>query len=137
MYRRRRLRCVVSCTPLFSTTGWYSDNGQQGATLVDILVALAIAAIALTVMLSVLSIGVHSVASIQERATASALARSQIESIKSAPWPGPYSTIAAPSGYSISLEVGAGPVTGIQLVTVTVRRDQRAILSLQAYKGQR
>ena len=123
MNRRRRLPGVATV--------------EHGSTLVEVLVALAIAAIALTVFLAAIEAGLRGVASIQERTVATTVARSQMEAIKAAPWPGPYLPVSAPPGYVVGVSTGPGLVAGVQLVTVTVQRDGRSIMSLQGYKGQR
>lgn len=108
-----------------------------GSTLVEILVALAIVAVTLTVVVAMLQAAVGAVASVHEQTLAAALARSQMETIKSSPWPGPYPTVAAPAGYQVTAGVGPGPLSGLQIITVTVRRDGRSIVVVQGYKGQR
>jgi hypothetical protein len=84
-----------------------------------------------------LVMGVRTVASVNEQTIAATLVRSQLEAVKNAAWPGPYSPLAAPTGYTIQLSTAPGPIAGIQIVTVAVQRNGREILRAQGYKGQR
>ncbi len=109
--------------------------GERGSTLIEILVALGIIAVALTVFLAALQLGLRGVANVQEQTLAASLARSQMESVKAAPWPGPYPALAAPSGYTVTTTPESGPLPGLQLITVTVSRHGRPLLTIQGYKG--
>jgi len=129
MYRRRNGAYVAPPGP--------AVGGLEGSSLLEILVALGIVAIALTVFVSMLQLGVGSVASIQEQTMAALLARSQMETVKSAAWPGPYPSIAPPSGYTINVSSSPGPLADIQSITVRIQRDGRHILSVQGFKGHR
>ena len=113
------------------------DRDLAGSTLVEVLVALGIAAVALTLFVSILQLGVHSVATIQERVTATTLARSQMETVKLTPWPGPYPVISTPTGYTLTVAASSGPIGGIQMITVRVAHAGRDVLTLEGYKGQR
>jgi type II secretory pathway pseudopilin PulG len=137
MNRRRMKPHVVPSPPPSAATAEVGPHAERGSTLVEILIALGIMAVVLTVFVSILQLGVFSVGDIQERTTAMTLARSQIETIKSAPWPGPYPTLAAPTGYSVTTSVGAGPMPTIQVISVRIQHNGRDVLTTQAYKGQR
>ena len=104
---------------------------ERGAGLVEVLVAVAIMAIVLTIFLSALVTGGLGVRVVHERVTAENLARSQLEYIKDyEPYneitqttPGAYPTVTSiVSGYAIT--VTASPIAttnfDIQLITVTV-----------------
>jgi type II secretory pathway pseudopilin PulG len=110
---------------------------MAGSTLLEVLIALGIVAIALTFFVSILQLSVHSVTVVHEQTTAAILARSQMETIKSAAWPGPYSTISAPPGFTVLVASAPGPIAAIQVITVRVQADGRDILTVQGYKGQR
>jgi len=134
MNRRRSSACVVPDTAVAHLK---ASAMLPAATLTEILVALGVLAIALTVFVSVLQLGVHSAAAIHEQTTAARLARSQMEIIKNAAWPGPYPAVTSPPGYIVSVSLSQGPLTSLQLVQVRVQHDQRDVLTLQGYKGQR
>lgn len=147
MNRRRMKPHVVPVLPFAPTTaeigwhevGWHEVgwHEERGSTLIEILIALGIMGVVLTVFVSVLQLGVLSVSDVQERSTAMTLARSQMEIVKSAPWPGPYPALATPAGYTVSTSIGPGPMPTIQAITVAVRHNGRDILTTQVYKGQR
>jgi type II secretory pathway pseudopilin PulG len=131
MNRRTTHACVAAASRQ------QPGSDLPGATLLEALVALAIVTIALTVFVSMLQFGVHSVAGLHEQTLATALARSQMEAVKAAAWPGPYPPVAAPSGYTVSVANAAGPVAGVQLITVRVHHGGQTVLTLEGYKGQR
>jgi len=133
MNRRRSAACVAGDAPLAA----HPAGLAPAATLTEVLVALGIVAVAVTVIVSMLQLGVRSVAAVHEQATAAQLARSQMEIVKSSPWPGPYPAVAAPAGYNVAVTLADGPVPSIQLVTVRVHHGQRALLTLQGYRGKR
>lgn len=116
--------------------------GQRGFGLVETLVALAVTGSAVTAFVLALSTGSLAVNEQQGLTTVQRLAQSQLEYIKSYPYDagaGTYPAVAAPAGYDI--EVTVSPVSGgdaaIQAVTVTVRRDGVALLSVTDYKVER
>jgi Tfp pilus assembly protein PilV len=86
---------------------------ERGTGLVEILVTMAIAAIALTAFLLALSMGSFGVNTVRERVTAENLARTQLEIIKSSSYitgatPIAYTSqyaIATPPGYVIGVDV--------------------------------
>jgi type II secretory pathway pseudopilin PulG len=112
-------------------------NRESGATLVEILVAVAIIASALVIFVSALSTGAFAVRTSDRLTTATNLASVQLETIKAAPYsPGGYSAISAPAGYVIattSSEIGAG----LQQVTVTVSYQGDALVTISNYKVSR
>ncbi len=134
MNRRRTLPGVVTGRP---TRRASPPASQTGSTLVEVLVAVALAAVALTVFLTAIDAGIRGMASVQERTVAATLARSQMEIVKTAPWPGPYASVSAPPGYAVGAQAQPGIVAGVQLITISVQRDGRSVLTLQGYKGQR
>ena len=100
-------------------------SSDRGVSLVETLIAVAIAAIAITALLAALSTGSMAVQKSDGRTTAENLARAQMEYTKGLAYltaPASYATIAAPSGYSISADATSisGRDTDIQKITVTV-----------------
>jgi type II secretory pathway pseudopilin PulG len=112
-------------------------NRESGATLVEILVAVAIIASALVIFIAALSTGAFAVRTSDRLTTATNLAASQLETIKAALYnPGGYSTIAAPAGYTItttSSELGAG----LQQITVTVSFGGDQLVTVSNYRVNR
>jgi Tfp pilus assembly protein PilV len=136
MYRRTAPAHVVFDDPAQPAARAVGGN-LRGSTLLEVLVALGIVAVTLTVVVSMLVMGVRAVGNVDEQTVATTLARSQMESVKSAAWPGPYSPVAAPAGFTIQITTAPGPSASIQVVTVRVQRDGREILRVDGYKGQR
>ena len=100
-------------------------SSDRGVSLVETLIAVAIAAIAITALLAALSTGSMAVQKSDGRTTAENLARAQMEYTKGLAYltaPASYATLAAPSGYSISADATSisGRDTDIQKITVTV-----------------
>lgn len=121
---------------------------ERGAGLVEVLVAVAIMAIILTIFLSALSTGSLATRVVWERVTAENIARSQLEYIKdygtyntvTETTPGAYPTITSIApGYTIT--VTASPITAtnfdIQLITVTVFYDGEPTFTIEEYKVNR
>jgi len=112
----------------------------RGASLVEVLVAVAIIAIVITIFLSALSTGSLGVSVVHERVTAENIARSQLEYVKETDFiagtdhytptaishPGYGATISATTIY-----------TGLQLITVTIFHDGEAVLTIENYKMDR
>jgi len=122
--------------------------GERGDSLVEILVAVAIMAIVLTIFLSALSTGTLSTGVVHKRVTAENLARAQLEYIKDyEPYnevtqttPGAYPTVTSiVSGYAIT--VTASPITttsyDIQLITVTISHQSEPVFTIEDYKVDR
>ena len=130
---------------------------ERGVSLVEILVAVAIMAIVVTIFLAALSTGTLSVGVVRERVTAENLARSQLECIKGHPYitgaiPISYTTlcpVTAPSAYDIGLDisywysqtneftsVGAND-SGMQWITVTIFYNGEPTFTMEEYKVNR
>ncbi|MEA3397768.1 MAG: hypothetical protein U9R05_09940 [Chloroflexota bacterium] len=96
---------------------------QAGAGLVEVLVAVAIIAVALVIFVAALSTGAFAVRTSNRLTTATNLAASQLESIKADSYAdvvaGNYSHVAAPSGYTVAVITNTLN-TGLLQVTVTV-----------------
>jgi prepilin-type N-terminal cleavage/methylation domain-containing protein len=137
MNRRTKLPRVVCRIDFGRMLVATRARADRGSTLVEILVAMGIVAVALAVFISMLQTGVLTVGSVQDQTVASALARSQMEVVKSAAWPGPYPVVAIPPGYSVTVSSDPGPSPELQLVTVRVLRAGRTVVTLQGYKANR
>jgi type II secretory pathway pseudopilin PulG len=96
-------------------------KSEAGASLVEILVAIGILALALVVFIAGLSTGSFAVRASNRLTTANNLAAAQLETIKGAVYNagGAYPLVAAPPGYAISLSSSVIS-TGLQQMTVTV-----------------
>lgn len=116
---------------------------QRGISLVEVLVALAIAGGALVMFLSSLGAGSKAGVVVWERTVAEGLAQSQIEYVKGQSYivtPGAYDTVSPlPDGYAVLTETAllAGRDASIQKITVTVYRDGGLLLTRQALKVNR
>ena len=114
---------------------------ERGAGLVETLIAVAIAAIAITALLAALSTGSIAVQRSDKRVTAENLARAQMEYTKAQTYlaaPTAYTTIAAPNGYSILAKATSisGRDADIQKITVTVSYNDNT-LALEGFKVNR
>ncbi len=130
---------------------------EKGAGLVEVLVAVAIIVIVLTVFLSALSTGSLGVSVVHERVTAENLARSQLECIKNHR----YITGAIPISYTTActvMQLSTYPVdlsisywysptetftstapndSGMQWITVTVSHNGEQVFTIEEYKVDR
>jgi type II secretory pathway pseudopilin PulG len=115
---------------------------ERGAGLVEALVAVAIAGIALVVLLQALSVGSVAVVVAEERVTAENLARSQLEDVKRRPYlpaPASYPTVTPDAGYAVSAQatVLSGGDGDVQLITVLVTRAGATLMTVQGYRVNR
>ena len=116
---------------------------QEGISLVEVLVAVAITGSAIIMLLSSLSTGSKAVGILYERVIAEDLARSQLEYTKS------QSYLVAPASYAIitplphdfTVYANALAVTGrnnnIQKIVVTVYRNNKPLLVKEDFKVNR
>ncbi len=111
---------------------------ETGATLIEILVAVGIIATALVVLVLALSTGAKATRLAADISTATALAQSQMETIKAAPYnaAGTYPAIGTPAGFTVTIAVQELAV-GKQLITVTVRSQGQVLAQLSTYKVDR
>jgi len=131
---------------------------ERGSTLVGELIALAIVGTALVALLSGLSTSSLGVRMVERRVSAENVARSQMETIKAAPYQpapaaAPYPTVSVPSGYDVTIDVSywmtaTGTFTstppetdsGLQRIRVEVRstgEPDSLAFALEDYKGDR
>jgi len=125
------------------------NRGEAGDSLVEILVAVAIIATALTVLILSLSTGALGVHTVNQLTTATNLATAQLESIKAAEYvtgTAGYPAIPADT-YTISQDISywdgssftpvPGVDSGMQWVTVTVSYGGDALVVISNYKVNR
>jgi len=115
----------------------FADEG--GAGLVEVLVAVAIMAIVLTIFLSALSTGSFGVSAVRERVTAENIARSQLEYVKDSDFIAgtDHYTPTAISHLGYSAMISATTIyTGVQLITVTVYHNG-PVFTIEDYKVDR
>lgn len=128
-------------------------NNQKGMTLVEVLIALAILGATAVTFLSGLTGSLKGTMIAQEQTIAESLARSQLEAIKNADYntdkPTPtYQKITIPpekvtAGYDVIIAVklldpendSATDDDGLQKVTVTVKRGDKSLLTMENYKA--
>ncbi|MDO8692175.1 MAG: hypothetical protein Q7R39_19560 [Dehalococcoidia bacterium] len=115
---------------------------QEGLSLMEMVIGLAVLSIVLTSLMVALSAGTLATGVVNKRGTAQDMARSQMESVKNAPYasaPTSYPTITPSQGYTVTnvaMPLG-GSDQGIQWVTVTVYFAGNPIFTLEDYKGNR
>jgi type II secretory pathway pseudopilin PulG len=98
-----------------------NPKSEIGSSLVEILVAVSIVALALTLFVAGLSTGAFAVRASNRLTTANNLAAVQLETIKASSYitVGTYALVARPTGYDIL--ISSNVITpGLQQVTVTV-----------------
>lgn len=111
---------------------------ETGTTLIELLVAVGIMAASLVVLLLALSTAAQATRIAADMSMATALAQSQLETIKAAPYDanGAYPSISVPSGFVVDVEVSE-LASGKQLVTVSVRTQGRTLTQVSMYKVER
>ena len=120
---------------------------ESGATLVEVIVALAILGTIAVCFLSGLATTSKAAYIIDERATAESLAQSQMEWAQNASYSygaTVYSPMPIPGSkdyinYSVSITAAPlnSPDDGIQKITVTVVRSDEGVITLESYKVDR
>ena len=123
-------------------------SNEQGVTLIEILIAIFILGVVGVGFASSMGTGLMADKVADERTIAESLARTQLESIKRAPYNGtsPYGyakITGIPAGYDINIAVNlinpniagnSATDLGIQKIRVTVFRGSNQILQLETYK---
>ncbi len=125
-------------------------QGEKGFLLIETLVALAILGIIAVGLLSGLATAAKATFIIDERTTATSLAKSQMEYVKNQNYdninnPPQYDLLSdLPTSFSVTITAsrldpeGDGPDDdGIQSIVVTVIRGSRSIVTLESYKVDR
>ena len=108
--------------------------GQRGASLLEMLVALALLGTSGTASLKAMSTGELAVNTIAGQAISKSLASSQLEAIRRSDYQVIYPIVGeAPTGYSLSISA-VEIDSDLQKIEVTVLRDGQALLSLEDFK---
>jgi len=115
---------------------------EEGLTIVESLIAVAIVGVALVAFAVALSTGSLAVWESDQEVTVQSLARTQMEYIKGYPYDPDattYPTVNATDNYSISVAVTSVPDTdtNIQKVTANISRDGQVLLTVEDYKVNR
>jgi len=119
-------------------------HGQQGLTLIETVIALAILGTIAVIFLNGLTTTAEAAFTTDERATAESLAQSQMEWAQNASYTDnatQYSSAPIPSGsdytnYSVNITAESlhDPDNGIQKITVTITRSGEQVFTLEGYK---
>ena len=127
-----------------------AHNGEQGFTLIEMIIAMGIlAAVSVTFLLG-MSTSSRAVMVSQERVDVESLAKSQLEYVKSSaydevhdpPLYGIAPSLDIPQGYTVVPNAermdpkgdGTGNDDGIQKITVTINHDGETAFTLVGYK---
>ncbi|MDO8691952.1 MAG: prepilin-type N-terminal cleavage/methylation domain-containing protein [Dehalococcoidia bacterium] len=119
-------------------------KSEKGLSLIEVLIATAVLAFALTSLTLAASTGVLSAGKVTQRGTVLDVARAQMENVKgqpykpcaSAPCTSTYSTLTGTDPYTTSVSVST-VVTGLQTITVTVYSAGSPLFYLEDLKGDR
>ncbi len=124
-------------------------NKQAGYSLLETVVAIAIMGSVVVAVLAGLTTTSRVAPITDEQNTAQNLAASQMEYVRVAPYSGIryYETdpdLIVPSGYNITTEatsvnrdIDESDDDGIQLITVTVNRSDKTVITIESYKVSR
>ena len=139
----------------FSLTnkGFRILNDEEGTTLVEELVTVAIIGIGIVILVAMITTGVVGVRQVDDRVLAESLARSQLEIIKDAAYQAdpvsvPYPAVAPIPNYSVTVGieywnaatstfVSAVRNDGLQKITVTVSSAGTPLVQTAEYKVDR
>ena len=139
----------------FSLTnkGFRILNDEEGTTLVEELVTVAIIGIGIVILVAMITTGVVGVRQVDDRVLAESLARSQLEIIKDAAYQAdpvsvPYPAVAPIPNYSVAVGieywnassstfVSAVRNDGLQKITVTVSSAGTPLVQTAEYKVDR
>lgn len=115
-------------------------TNERGTSLVEVLCAVAILAVVLTMFVSTLSTATLGIGLVRQRVTAANMARSQLEYMKETPFlddTDSYTpTVASHVGYTATISVTT-VYTGVQLITVTVFLQGEPVFTVQECKAKR
>lgn len=128
-------------------------SAERGSTLVEELVTIAIIGMGIVILVAMITTGALGVKQVDDSVRADALARSQLELIKDAPYQpdpasSPYPAVSGIPGYSVAVAVEYWNAStggfqaslrndGLQRITVTVSSGAAQISSLSGYKVNR
>ncbi len=136
---------LTGCTVVFASSNSKRHRCDGGFTLLEVLIAFAILAVALTALIQAFSQGIHGSRVAEERAIAIMLARSKLAEVgKSIPLEESEHADKFKDGFGWRLiiaaldssEVGLGDNTAVQLfnVAVTVERDDVDLVELRSLR---
>jgi prepilin-type N-terminal cleavage/methylation domain-containing protein len=115
---------------------------EEGLTLIESLITIAIIGVVLVAFAVAMSTGALAVSESDQEVTAQSLARTQMEYIKGYPYD-PFATtypaVDTTDNYSITIAVTSVPDAdeNIQKVTATISRDAEALIIIEDYKVNR
>ncbi len=114
--------------------------GQRGTSLVEVLCAVSILAVALTAFVSAFSTGSLATCLARQRVGAENMARSQLEYMKETAFIDDTDfytpTISSSTGHTARISATT-VYTGVQLITVTVFHHDKPMFTIQEYKVDR
>ena len=133
--------------------GFRTLHDEEGTTLVEELVTVAIIGIGIVILVAMITTGVIGVRQVNDKVLAESLARSQLEIIKDAAYQAdpvsvPYPAVAPIPNYSVAVGIeywNASSSTfvstvrndGMQKITVTVSSDGTPLIQNAEYKVDR
>ena len=124
-------------------------KNEKGFSLIEMLVAIALLGLIATALITGLATASRGLLIADERETAINLAESQMENVKEQPYSAVYNPISTPPHYSVNCTaVPINPVThepfndeeddlGLQLITVTIKHNDKEVITLEGYKVDR
>jgi Tfp pilus assembly protein PilV len=114
-------------------------RGENGVTLVEAVIAIAILGGALLTMIFSVSGGALAVQENGQEVITQNLARTQMEYIKNAPYAAEYDAVSTPDGYDVEVSVSAVPGgnANIQKITVNITLDGAVVMTVSDYKVNR
>jgi len=113
------------------------EKGEKGFSLIEVLIALALAGIIAVGFLSSLATVSAVTITTDERETAWNLAKTQMEYVKDQAYATSYATAPIPDeygGYTATIDVESLHDPSIQKITVTIERHGEEITTLEGYK---
>jgi len=139
--------------PYFTNNPFCSFHDEEGTTLVEELVTVAIIGVGIVILVAMITTGVIGVRQVNDKVLAESLARSQLEIIKDAAYQAdpvsvPYPAVAPIPSYSVAVGieywnassstfVSAVRNDGLQKITVTVSSAGTPLVQTAEYKVDR
>jgi len=134
----------------FLNNGYRIFNSEEGTTLVEELVSVAVIAIGIVILVAMITTGVIGVRLVDDKVIAESLARSQLELIKDSSYLAAYPAVAPIPNYSVGVGIeywnwngttGTFGSTvhndGLQRITVTVSSAGTTLVQTAEYKVDR